>query len=241
MRAQFVRGQNPKKTMGIGLLAQKERLIKMLPEIVGNTMALHKQDINALKKSIRNKKTIVSFNNGKLKVINPDLSIFFFTSLKSYLNFWAMDQVQNYRKTPDGAEYDLITNESQNFERGLDPRQAMEIGLKTWDKISPGYILKPKKEVYVSNKGNFAAEYGSADTIWQDMYILILLVQKIWDKELHKEIIYTNYTKCWTLPEAIEKSKGDLDKLGATRMFGTQKQFENRFEIIQRKDESKNS
>jgi len=43
------------------------------------------------------------------------------------------------------------------------------------------------------------------------------------------------------LPEAIEKSKGDLDKLGARRMFGTQKQFENRFEIIQRKDESKNS
>ena len=65
----------------------------------------------------------------------------------------------------------MIVRESINFERGLDPRQAMEIGLKTWDKISPGYILKPKKEVYVSNKGNFAAEYGSADTIWQDMYI----------------------------------------------------------------------
>ena len=57
----------------------------------------------------------------------------------------------------------------------------------------------------------------------------------------NQKIIYTNYTKCWTLPEAIEKSKGDLDKLGARRMFGTQKQFENRFEIIQRKDESKNS
>jgi hypothetical protein len=125
------------------------------------------------------------------------------------------------------------------FVRGKEPKEAMNIGFRTWDKLTPGYILKPKKEVFVSNKGNFAAEYGSADTIWQDMYILILLVQRIWDKELHKEIIYTNYTKCWTLSEAIKKSKGDLDKFGARRMFGTQKQFENRFEIIQRKDEEK--
>jgi hypothetical protein len=123
------------------------------------------------------------------------------------------------------------------FIRGKEPKQSMDIGFKTWGNIKPKDILIPQKEVHVSTKGSFDSS-GSADTIWPDMVILVLLVQKFYDPELAKHIIYLNYFKCWDLPEALRRRNEDNDLLPARRMFGTRQQMENRFNILQRKDES---
>lgn len=123
------------------------------------------------------------------------------------------------------------------FVRGKEPKQAMDLGLKTWDNIKPGDIILPKKEVNVSAKGHLSSA-GSGDTIWKDMVLLVLLVQKFLDPELGKNIIYLNYFKCWDLPEALRRKNEPLDHIPARRMFGTRQQMENRFEILQRKDES---
>jgi hypothetical protein len=124
------------------------------------------------------------------------------------------------------------------FVRGKDPKQAMDIGYITWDNIKSGDILIPKKQVEVSGKGFFVSAEGTQDTIWEGMFILVLLVQKFLDKEIGKNIIYLNYHKCWDLPEALKKRNQNLETLSARRMFGTKQQMENRFNILQRKDES---
>jgi hypothetical protein len=126
------------------------------------------------------------------------------------------------------------------FIRGQEPKQSMEIGLRTWDNIKAGDILLPKKEIYVSTKGSFDNS-GSADIIWSDTVVVILLFKIFYNPELAKHIIYLNYFKCWDLPEALKRRKEYNDLLPARRMFGTRQQFENRFNILQRKDESKNS
>lgn len=129
------------------------------------------------------------------------------------------------------------------FIRGKEPREAMDIGFRTWDNIKAGDILSLKKEVYTDRKGIFISEKGSGDTIWIDinMVILILKVQKFYDPQEAKYIIHLGYFKCWDLPEALKRRNELHDMIPQRRMFGTRQQMENRFKILQRKDESKNS
>jgi hypothetical protein len=127
------------------------------------------------------------------------------------------------------------------FIRGKEPKEAMDIGFRTWDNLKVGDILIPKKEVNIDRKGKFISEYGSEDTIWEYIFVLILKVQKFYDPEIAKHITHLGYFKCWDLPEAIRRRNEIHDLIPERRMSGTRQQMENRFNILQRKDESKNS
>jgi hypothetical protein len=125
------------------------------------------------------------------------------------------------------------------FIRGQDPKEAMDIGLRTWDNIKIGDILLPKKEVNIDGKGAFVSSVAgrsSQDIIWPDMIVLILKVQKFYDPQEVKHIIHLEYFKCWNLPEALKRRNESLDILPQKRMYGTRMQMENRFKIFQRNE-----
>ena len=124
------------------------------------------------------------------------------------------------------------------FIRGQEPKTSMDIGLRTWDNIKPGDILLPKKEIYVDKKGIFAYEEGSGDTIWENMVVLVLKVQKFYNPEEAKHIIHLDYFKCWDIHDGIGRRKEIHNMTPTRRMYGTRQQMENRFKIFQRKDES---
>ncbi len=126
------------------------------------------------------------------------------------------------------------------FIRGQDPKESMDIGLRTWDNLKIGDILLPKKEIEVNGKGRFAPKgRGTGDTIWENMYVLVLKVQRFYDPEIAKHIIHIEYFKCWDIYDALARKKEIHDMIPTRRMFGTREQMENRFKILQRKDESK--
>jgi len=124
------------------------------------------------------------------------------------------------------------------FIRGQEPKESMDIGLRTWGNIKMGDILEPKKEVDVDKKGAFVSR-GAGDTIWANMYVLVLKVQRFYDPEIAKHIIHIEYFKCWDIYDALARKKEIHDMIPSRRMFGTREQMENRFKILQRKDESK--
>lgn len=125
------------------------------------------------------------------------------------------------------------------FVRGKEPKEAMDIGARTWDNIRRGDILIPQKEVYVDGKGIFKSSEAAGDTIWQDMPLIIGEVQKFYNPEERKHIIHLGYFKCWDIPEALRRRNDLHDLMTYRRMAGTKQQMENRFKILQRKDESK--
>jgi len=123
------------------------------------------------------------------------------------------------------------------FVRGKEPKKSMDIGFRTWDNIQRGDILLPKKEIYLNGKGIFKSSEASGDTIWKNMVLVIGDVQKFYNPEEAKHIIHLTYFKCWDLQEALRRELHDL--MTYRRMYGTRQQMENRFNILQRKDESK--
>ena len=125
------------------------------------------------------------------------------------------------------------------FIRGKEPKTSMDIGLRTWENIKPGDLLLPKKEINVDKKGIFISnEGGSGDTIWVDMVVLVLGVQKFYNSQEAKHIILIEYFKCWDIYDALGRRKEIHDMIPTRRMYGTRQQMENRFKILQRKDES---
>ena len=137
-------------------------------------------------------------------------------------------------------DQDHVIRESQ-FIRKQEPKKAMDIGLRTWDNIQRGDILLPKKEIYIDGKGMFKSSEAAGDTIWPDMFLIIGKVQKFYNPEEAKHIIHLEYFKCWDLQEALRRRNDLHDLITYRRMYGTRQQMENRFNILQRKDESKNS
>jgi hypothetical protein len=132
----------------------------------------------------------------------------------------------------------MIVRESLDFERGQEPKKSMDIGLRTWDNIKPGDILIPKKEVQIDGKGKFVSD-GRGDTIWADgMVALVLKVQKFYDPQEAKHIINLGYFKCWDKEEGLKRRNHLHDMIPTRRMYGTRIQYENRFKILQKKDES---
>lgn len=127
------------------------------------------------------------------------------------------------------------------FIRGQEPKKAMDIGLRTWENIKPGYLLLPKKEIYIDGKGMFKSSEAAGDTIWKDMVVLVLKVQKFYNPQETKHIIHLEYFKCWDIHDALARRKEIHDMIPTRRMYGTRTQMENRFNILQRKDESKNN
>jgi hypothetical protein len=126
------------------------------------------------------------------------------------------------------------------FVRGKEPKQAMDIGFRTWDNIQKGDILLPKKEIEINGKGLFAPKgRGTGDTIWPEMVLVLGDVQRFYNPEEGKHIIHLSYFKCWDLQEALRRGKDLHDLITYRRMYGTRQQMENRFKIFQRKDESK--
>ena len=126
------------------------------------------------------------------------------------------------------------------FIRGQEPKESMDIGLRTWGNLKIGDILEPRKEIDVNGKGRFAERgRGTGDTIWANMYVLVLKVQRFYDPEIAKHIIRIEYFKCWDIYDALGRRNNIHDMIPTRRMFGTRAQMENRFNIFQKKDESK--
>jgi hypothetical protein len=116
----------------------------------------------------------------------------------------------------------------------------MDIGVKTWDNLKQGDILLLKKEVNLSPSGFFVSQ-GSSNVIWKDMVIIITKIQRFYNEEERKHIMFINFFKCWNLKEALQR-KSNIDSLPITgKMYATKLQMENRFKILQRKDENKSS
>ena len=88
------------------------------------------------------------------------------------------------------------------FIRGQEPKESMDIGLRTWGNLKAGDILEPKKEVDVDKKGSFVSR-GSGDTIWANMYVLVMKVQRFYDPEIAKHIIHIEYFKCCDIYDAL--------------------------------------
>jgi hypothetical protein len=123
------------------------------------------------------------------------------------------------------------------FIRGQEPKEAMDIGIRSWSNLKSGDILEPKKEVDVDKKGAFVSR-GSGDMIWVNMFVLVLKVQRFYDPEIAKHIIHIEYFKCWDKYDALARKKQIHDMIPVRRMFGTREQMENRFNILQKKDEN---
>ncbi len=62
--------------------------------------------------------------------------------------------------------------ESIDFERGLDPKQAMGIGISTWENLKPGDVLKAKIGIGIESSGrlNNSSNYDRIPFGW---YILV--------------------------------------------------------------------
>lgn len=86
-----------------------------------------------------------------------------------------------------------LVKEHINFQRGLDPKKAMRIGILTWDKLEPGDILQNIKPVYFLENTIFLSETDlSNDKIREEKYWII--------KEIihHKDIDILRLTLIYT-------------------------------------------
>jgi hypothetical protein len=117
-----------------------------------------------------------------------------------------------------------IVREHIEFERGMDPKRAMGIGISTWENVKPGDVLQAKNEVKIESSGrlNNAATYDIIPYSW---YILVEHIKKHPDG---KAIAIDYY---WSKDLPVIPS-GMLTR----RIWGTYRQFKNRFDIVQPKD-----
>jgi len=117
-------------------------------------------------------------------------------------------------------------NESIDFKRGLEPKRALGIG-KTFYNLNPGDILKPKMDMYVGPRTNFiSGSYGTK--IWNESYVVVIDSEETPGGKLK---VY--YYQTWELDQA-EMVKDNIEIYArGNSMTGTEKQFKNRFEILQ--------
>jgi hypothetical protein len=126
----------------------------------------------------------------------------------------------------------LTVNETLNFDRE-DPNifSKMGIGVKSFEKLKRGDILKPKED---SQDIHLSARTGKFDShgllqIWEDSYVLVLQV----DKSNNGKDLIVWYYQTWDLKEAKDRISGKL--YWPTKdhfMVGTIKQLEKRFDIL---------
>ena len=118
----------------------------------------------------------------------------------------------------------FLVNES-HFERGIDPKEYLGIG-KSFAVLKPGSILKPKKEIWVGPRTNFTS--GTGLKIWEESYVVVIDSErtpggklKVW------------YYQTWDYPEAETVRNNILIYSRRNQsMTGSERQFQNRFEIV---------
>lgn len=123
-----------------------------------------------------------------------------------------------------------------NFERGIDPKRAMEIGIRTWQNLSVGDILKCKPNKWVSIDETFGQTYGyarfvmdgSKKTRWSGHSLMTYL--KIVDikREKVKKIEYL-YVTFYNNDRKEFPGSSYLQK----RLMGPIERFQNNFIILQ--------
>jgi len=123
--------------------------------------------------------------------------------------------------------------------------KKLGIGKKTWGKLQPGDILKPKKEVKVSGNGLFKApSYKNGISFYPEDYVVIITHKKgVLGYRRSMDMGYIMHLRrCWDLEEAMNvrsmlekgtfKMPREHDAFNRTTR-GSYKQWENRFEIYQ--------
>ena len=109
------------------------------------------------------------------------------------------------------------------------------IGKKTWEKLQPGDILKPKMEVYVGPRTNFVSRSSNYyKKFWEESYTIVIDIE---ETPAGKLKVY--YYQTWTLDQAKDVSKYLKRYTKGDSMTGSILQFERRFDILQQEDLTK--
>jgi hypothetical protein len=145
---------------------------------------------------------------------------------------------KEYRKSIYEQLYYYLMNlwkgdihESLKFRRGVDPKATIGIGRKFYN-IIPGTILKPLRDIYISDSGKFVS-YSYFKKIWEESYIIVLN-----SEVLPTGLIKIFYHQAWDLDaaKAVRAEQGIYKESyysAKNYMIGTEKQFQNRFEIYE--------
>ena len=86
-----------------------------------------------------------------------------------------------------------IVKENINFERNKDSFSKLRIGLKSWDEIENGDILRLKTDIVIPPYGEFYAKVNKDDkniTIKKGTYFIIGRIEEF-KKEKFKAVIHT--------------------------------------------------
>ena len=129
-----------------------------------------------------------------------------------------------------------LVKEHINFERGIDPKKAMGIGIITWDKLEEGDILTNTKEIYkyfVNKTFSFQKPHWmNADKSIKPGFHFIIA-------ELHREKNYLELEFIFTslsLKHAV-MAKPEVEHLkkisGAYALNGPISEWDSHFRIIQ--------
>jgi len=142
----------------------------------------------------------------------------------------------------DIIEPGFPVNESINFERGQDPKRAMRIGERTWNKLRPGDILIPKKESKIVRDKFKPPSYKGGMTLYPQDYVVIYKIRRaaVWSNSFMRNGYAIGLHKCWDLPEAMKVRKIIEDGLYEEPksylrgpVEATDQQWENRFDIYE--------
>lgn len=107
------------------------------------------------------------------------------------------------------------------------------IGRRSWDRLLPGDILKPKKEIWIGPRTNFTSS-GTGSKIWEESYVVV-----IDSEETPMGKLKVWYYQTWDLDQAeIVRDNIEIYARGNS-MTGSIKQFENRFDILQQENLTK--
>jgi hypothetical protein len=96
--------------------------------------------------------------------------------------------------------------ESTVFQRGQDPKRAMRIGEKTWDKLRPGDFLRPKKEIRAANGAFKPPSYKGGKTFYPEDYVVVITYRKgVVEYNRHITMGYSMHLRrCWDQKEAMD-------------------------------------
>jgi hypothetical protein len=109
-----------------------------------------------------------------------------------------------------------LVKEHIEFQRGLDPRAAMRIGILTWDKLESGDILQNKKTVYpIQSKLFFSPNEDTTDDVRPNKYWIIKTIRsdKEWDGTpgLEIEMIWAGiFRHATSMAERIKQAQSIL-------------------------------
>jgi hypothetical protein len=136
-------------------------------------------------------------------------------------------------------EYDYL-KESFSFQRGIDPKAALGIGI-SFATLSIGAILKPKKmgiALTKNHSGQFT-DWRSGWKLWPEGFLLVVRIKgtKYKEIEIVKSVSFNYPNDGWLQVKEWKEvliNTGDYRPWARNRMIVSEKMFNNRFEIIER-------